>query len=42
VELGVFLAGERGSGLGHALAALFLLASMVFVYRAFYGMRIEA
>jgi K(+)-stimulated pyrophosphate-energized sodium pump len=42
VELGVFLAAERGSGLGQLLAGLFLLASMVFVHRSFYGMRIES
>jgi K(+)-stimulated pyrophosphate-energized sodium pump len=41
VELGVFLAAEQGRALGQSLAGLFLLASMVFVYRSFYGMRIE-
>ena len=29
-----------GSGVSHALAAVFLAVSMVFVYRSFYGMRI--
>ena len=42
VELAVSLTAERGAGLSHALAALFLLVSMVFVYRSFYGMRIES
>jgi len=42
VELGVYLAAEQGATLGHALAGLFLVASMVFVYRSFYGMRIES
>ncbi|HEU4828778.1 MAG TPA: hypothetical protein VFT04_06255, partial [Gemmatimonadales bacterium] len=42
VELGVYLAAEHGSGLGIGLAAVFFLASLVFVYRSFYGMRIQA
>ncbi len=42
VELGVYLAGEHGTGLGHGLSALFLLVAFVFVYRSFYGMRIES
>jgi K(+)-stimulated pyrophosphate-energized sodium pump len=42
VELAVSLTAQKGSGLSHALAAVFLLVSMVFVYRSFYGMRIEA
>jgi K(+)-stimulated pyrophosphate-energized sodium pump len=42
VELGVYLnAGGSGAGLTHGLAVAFLLISMVFVYRSFYGMRIE-
>jgi K(+)-stimulated pyrophosphate-energized sodium pump len=41
VELAVSLAAQRGSGLSHALAAVFLAVSLVFVYRSFYGMRIE-
>jgi len=42
VELGVYLAAEQGSGLTHVLAAVFFVCSMVFVWRSFYGMRIEA
>ena len=41
VELAVSLAEERGPMLGHVLAVLFLMVSMVFVWRSFYGMRIE-
>ena len=41
VELAVSLSASRGRLLGHMLAAVFLLASMVFVHRSFYGMRIE-
>ncbi len=40
VELAVSLSGERGSGLGWFLAALFLLTSMVFIWRSFFRMRI--
>ena len=32
---------QRGAGLSHVLAALFFAVSVVFVYRSFYGMRIE-
>jgi len=42
VELAVTLTAERGSGLSHALAAAFFLASIVFVWRSFYGMRIRS
>ena len=42
VELGVYLSAEQGSGLTHVLAAVFFVASMYFVWRSFYGMRIEA
>jgi K(+)-stimulated pyrophosphate-energized sodium pump len=42
VELGVYLAAEKGAGLSHALAVVFFMASLAFVYRSFYGMRIEA
>jgi K(+)-stimulated pyrophosphate-energized sodium pump len=42
VELGVYLSAESGSLLTHILAAAFFLASMTFVWRSFYGMRIEA
>jgi K(+)-stimulated pyrophosphate-energized sodium pump len=42
VELAVSLTEQRGPGLSHLLAAAFLLVSMFFVHRSFYGMRIEA
>jgi K(+)-stimulated pyrophosphate-energized sodium pump len=42
VELAVSLTESQGPVLGHTLAALFLAASMFFVYRSFYGMRIES
>ena len=42
VELAVSLTKEQGSGISHVLAALFLAVALVFVYRSFYGMRIEA
>jgi K(+)-stimulated pyrophosphate-energized sodium pump len=42
VELAVSLTNSQGPGLGHALAIVFLAASMFFVYRSFYGMRIES
>jgi K(+)-stimulated pyrophosphate-energized sodium pump len=42
VELAVSLTGERGAGLTHVFAAIFLGISMVFVWRSFYRMRIEA
>jgi K(+)-stimulated pyrophosphate-energized sodium pump len=41
VDLGVSLRKEQGSGLTTVLSLVFLLVSMVFVYRSFYGMRIE-
>jgi K(+)-stimulated pyrophosphate-energized sodium pump len=41
VELAVSLAVERGT-LTHILAFVFLLISLFFVYRSFYGMRIQA
>jgi K(+)-stimulated pyrophosphate-energized sodium pump len=41
VELAVSLTAQQGSGLSHALSALFLAVSIVFVYRSFYKMRIE-
>jgi hypothetical protein len=31
---------EHGTGLSTVLAVIFLVISMVFVYRSFYGMRI--
>jgi K(+)-stimulated pyrophosphate-energized sodium pump len=42
VELAVTLTAEQGGGLSHVLAAVFFLASIVFVWRSFYGMRIKA
>jgi K(+)-stimulated pyrophosphate-energized sodium pump len=42
VELGVQLTRDYGSGMSHLLSAAFVLGSMVFVWRSFYGMRIKA
>jgi K(+)-stimulated pyrophosphate-energized sodium pump len=42
VELAVSLTEQRGPGLSHVLAAVFFVISAVFVYRSFYGMRIES
>ncbi len=42
VELGVYLTAEEGSMLPQLLAVAFFLTSVVFVYRSFYGMRIES
>src|SRR5512140_66177 len=42
VELAVTLTRTSGSVVCHILAALFLATAMVFVYRSFYGMRIES
>ncbi len=41
VELAVSLGKSQGDGLTHALAAVFIAISMFYVYRSFYGMRIE-
>jgi K(+)-stimulated pyrophosphate-energized sodium pump len=41
VELAVSLAADKGTGVTRAFAAVFLVLSMIFVYRSFYGMRIE-
>jgi K(+)-stimulated pyrophosphate-energized sodium pump len=41
VELGVYIAAQSGAGLTAGLAAAFFIASLAFVYRSFYGMRIE-
>jgi K(+)-stimulated pyrophosphate-energized sodium pump len=41
VELAVSLTSTRGPTLTHALAGLFLLISVTFVWRSFYAMRIE-
>jgi len=42
VELAVSLTEQKGPVLGHVLAAVFFLISATFVYRSFYGMRIES
>jgi len=42
VELAVSVTASQGSTLSHILAGVFLAVSMVFVYRSFYGMRIES
>ncbi len=42
VELAVSTTRQQGAGLTTALSAVFLLCSMFFVYRSFYGMRIES
>src|SRR5437762_5387081 len=41
VELAVSLTRDKGPTLTHALAGLFLLISVTFVWRSFYAMRIE-
>jgi K(+)-stimulated pyrophosphate-energized sodium pump len=41
VELAVTLTAESGPFLSRALAAVFFVVSMVFVWRSFYGMRIK-
>ncbi|MEI9973465.1 MAG: sodium-translocating pyrophosphatase [Ignavibacteriota bacterium] len=41
VSLAVDLTEAHGTGLTLSLAAVFFLVSLVFVYRSFYGMRIE-
>jgi K(+)-stimulated pyrophosphate-energized sodium pump len=38
----VSLTNEQGAGITHVLAAVFFAVALVFVYRSFYGMRIEA
>jgi K(+)-stimulated pyrophosphate-energized sodium pump len=40
VSLAVRLSTEAGTTVSHSLAAVFLLVSIAFVYRSFYGMRI--
>jgi K(+)-stimulated pyrophosphate-energized sodium pump len=42
VELAVSLTEQRGPALGHLLAAVFFLIAVAFIYRSFYGMRIES
>jgi K(+)-stimulated pyrophosphate-energized sodium pump len=42
VSLAVSLTRQQGSGLTLSLAAIFFLVALFFVYRSFYGMRIES
>jgi K(+)-stimulated pyrophosphate-energized sodium pump len=42
VELAVSITAEQGAGLTTGVGALFLLIALFFVYRSFYGMRIES
>ena len=42
VELGVYLAAGGSSSLARVLAVVFFLVAVYFVYRSFYGMRIES
>ena len=42
LEIGIYIAGgTEGSTLTMLMAVLFLIAGMTFVWRSFYGMRIE-
>jgi K(+)-stimulated pyrophosphate-energized sodium pump len=41
VELAVTLTATQGGGLAGFLALVFFAASLVFVWRSFYGMRIK-
>jgi K(+)-stimulated pyrophosphate-energized sodium pump len=42
VELAVSLTSEHGPNLGRGLAVLFLAIALIFIWRSFYAMRIEA
>jgi K(+)-stimulated pyrophosphate-energized sodium pump len=42
VSLAVNLSAKQGNAFTTALAVVFFLVSVVFVYRSFYGMRIES
>ena len=42
VELAVSMSSQQGGNLTHILAAVFFVISVVFVWRSFYGMRIES
>jgi K(+)-stimulated pyrophosphate-energized sodium pump len=42
VELGVQLSEQYGALMSHLLAGVFILGSAVFVWRSFYGMRIQS
>jgi K(+)-stimulated pyrophosphate-energized sodium pump len=41
VELAVSVTAKQGPALSHTLSAVFFVLSLIFVYRSFYGMRIE-
>ena len=41
VELAVSLTKEQGATISTVLGVLFLLVALVFVWRSFYGMRIQ-
>jgi len=41
VELGVYLAAQQGPTLTHVLAVVFFAIGVAFVFRSFYGMRIQ-
>src|SRR5262245_20570347 len=41
VELAVSMARQKGNGITHVLSLLFFIVSMFFVWRSFYGMRIQ-
>jgi len=41
VELGVYLSTGGSSTLSRVLAVAFFVAALFFIYRSFYGMRIE-
>jgi K(+)-stimulated pyrophosphate-energized sodium pump len=42
VELAVSLTDQSGPGLSHGLSLAFFIVALIFVYRSFYGMRIES
>jgi K(+)-stimulated pyrophosphate-energized sodium pump len=42
VELGVYLTAEKGGALTHTMAVVSFLVATFFVFRSFYGMRIES
>jgi len=42
VELGVYLVSGGNGTLSRVLAVAFFLGALLFIYRSFYGMRIEA
>jgi K(+)-stimulated pyrophosphate-energized sodium pump len=42
VELAVSMSAQQGAAFTHGLALLFFAVSVFFVWRSFYGMRIQA